>query len=495
MIPAAGIIKAWRESALKFCVECLHIEPDTWQADFFNAFSAGKFQRMGLKACKGPGKTLALAVCAWNFLATRPFPKIAATSITGDNLADNLWPEMSKLQARSPFLKAMFEWQKTRIYAKHHPEEWFMSARTWPRAADLQTQAEALGGLHADYVMFILDESGGIPDAVAATAEGALATGIECKLLQAGNPDHLEGPLYRACTSERHLWYMQEITADPDDPKRAGRVSIQWAREQIEKYGKDNPWVLVNVFGRFPPASINVLLGPDEVETAMNRNYPREEYEYSQKRLGVDVARMGDDRTVLFPRQGLRALEPVEMRNARGPDVASRTALAKERWGWEMAFVDDTGGFGGSVIDSMLQASLPNMPVNFSSRADDSRYLNRRAEIWFRMAEWIKRGGWLPKRPGLKRELTAPTYTFHGGKFRLEEKDQIKSRLGFSPDEADALALTFTIPDQPTEMTVYDRIDRQFGRDQRAVKSEWDPLKEFDRQTQDEPREPIIPGV
>lgn len=490
MLPAAALLKSWRDDALKFAVECLHMDPDPWQADFLRAFSS-HWQRLGLKACKGPGKTALLAACAWNFLATRLKPKIAATSITGDNLSDNLWPEMAKWQSKSAFLKAKFTWQKTRIYANDHPEEWFMSARTWPRAADLQTQAEALGGLHADYVMFILDESGGIPDAVAATAEGALATGRECKLLQAGNPDHLEGPLYRACTSERHLWYMQEITADPDDPRRATRVSVQWARDQIDKYGKDNPWVLVNVFGKFPPSSINVLLGPDEVETAMNRHYPREEYDYSQKRLGIDVARMGDDRTVLFARQGLRALDPVELRNANGPQVASRAALARDRWAWEQSYIDDTGGFGGSVIDSMLQAGMPHVPVNFSSRADDSRYLNRRAEIWFRMAEWIKRGGWLPKRPGLKRELTAPTYTFQNGKFKLEEKEQIKDRLGFSPDEADALALTFALPDMPTEETVYERIEEKYSKDKRGAKSEWDPLAELNKEPKEELREPI----
>jgi putative ABC transport system substrate-binding protein len=55
-----------------------------------------------------------------------------------------------------------------------------------------------------------------------------------------------------------------EITADPDDPRRSARVSAEWAREQIEKYGRDNPWVLVNVFGSFPPHSLDTLIGPDE---------------------------------------------------------------------------------------------------------------------------------------------------------------------------------------------------------------------------------------
>jgi len=69
--------------------------------------------------------------------------------------------------------------------------------------------------------------------------------------------------------------------------------------------------------------------------------------------------------------------------------------------------------------------------------------------MWFLMAEWIKRGGALPNVPELVKELTTIQYTFQNGKFKLEEKQQLKDRIGFSPDYADALALTFAIPDQP----------------------------------------------
>ncbi len=309
-------IKHWHQNPVAFVKELFGVEPDKWQAEFLQNFPSN--QRMAIKSGKGPGKTCLLAWCCWNFLATRPHPKIVATSITGDNLFDNLWAEMSKWGERSPSLKSAFEWTKTRITARSYPETWFMSARTWPRGSDQQQQANTLAGIHADYVMFVLDESGGIPDGVMAAAEGGLATGKETKIIQAGNPTHLEGPLYRACTAERRLWYVQEITGDPDDPNRSTRVSIQWAKEQIEKYGKDNAWVLVNVFGKFPPSSINALLGPDEVEAAMNRIIMPQDYEFAQKRLGVDVARFGDDSTALAPRQGLRAFQIEEMRNARG---------------------------------------------------------------------------------------------------------------------------------------------------------------------------------
>lgn len=451
--PPADMLRLWRLNPVQMVRDLFNVEPDAWQKEVLMNFPSK--QRLAMKACKGPGKTTVLSWCAWNFLLTRPHPKIAATSITGDNLADGLWPEMAKWRAKSPLLTAMFEWTKTRIFAKQFPETWFMSARSWAKGADQNRQADTLAGLHADFLLFIIDEAGGIPDAVMAAAEAGLATGVETKIIMAGNPTHLEGPLYRATTSERHLWWLIEITADPDSPLRTPRVSILWARQQIEKYGKDNPWVLVNVFGKFPPSSLNALLGPDDVHAAMKRHLTPDQYNFSQKRLVVDVARFGDDRTIIFPRQGLAAFKWVEMRNARSNEIAARVIMAKDRFKSENEFVDGTGGFGSGVIDSLLLAHVPAHEIHFSGKAIDNRYFNKRAEMWFNMAEWVKRGGALPPSTDLVKELTTVTYTLQNGKLRIEEKDQIKERLGFSPDLADALCLTFALPEMVSANVPY----------------------------------------
>lgn len=441
---ATDRIRLWREKPQIFVREVFGIEPDAWQDEVLEAFPSKP--RIALKACKGPGKTALESWLAWNFLLTRPHPKVAATAISADNLRDNLWSEMAKWQHKSALLKEEFQWTAQRIFARCAPETWWMSARAWSRNADPAQQADTLAGLHADYVMAILDESGGIPDAVMATAEGIGSSAKEWHILQAGNPTHLEGPLYRACTKERHLWYVVEITSDPDSPKRTPRVSIQWAREQIDKYGRDNPWVLVNVFGQFPPSSINALIGPDEVNAVLGKHMDLRDYAHAPRILGVDVARFGDDPSIIFPRQGMATFTPIELRNVDSTVGGGAVARKWEDWQADACFVDGTGGYGGGWTDRLHQLGRNPIDVQFASKPNDPRYYNKRAEIWFLMCEAIKQGTVLPNVPEIVAELTTPTYTFKGDKMLVEDKDQIKLRLGRSPNYADALATTYAQP-------------------------------------------------
>lgn len=474
MRPAASAIRRWREKPQSFVREVFGVEPDAWQGDVLQAFPHSP--RQALKACKGPGKTCVLAWLVWNYILTRPHPKIVCTSITGDNLADGLWTELAKWQAKSPLLKELFTWRKTRIEAKEAPETWWAAARTWPRSADAQSQADTLAGLHADYVLFVLDEAGGIPDSVVAAAEATLANVVdptkqEAHLLLAGNPTHLEGPLYRACTTERHLWHITEITSDPDDPKRTPRVSIEWARQQIEKYGRDNPWVLVNVFGRFPPSSLNTLLGPDEVREAMQRHYRESEYQHAAKILGVDVARFGDDASCLIRRQGLAVWTPKQLRHVDSFQGGGAVARDATDWNADAIFVDGTGGYGAGWIDVLRSLGHTPHDVQFAGRATDTRFANKRAEMWWDMAQWVKDGGALPDIPELVAELTTPTYFFRGDKVQVEDKDQIKQRLGRSPDIADSLCVTFAQPVAPRGFAQH-----QHGGSVGRTVTEWDPL-------------------
>ncbi len=459
---AVSTVRRWRDQPCQFVVENFGVEPDAWQAEALNAFASPDptQRRIALQAATGPGKSAVLAWCGLHFLATRgdrhDHPKGAAVSVTSANLRDNLWAELSKWQNRSEFLRRAFTWTASRIFQNDHPETWFLSARSWPKSASPDEQGKTLSGLHSKFVFALIDESGGIPVTVLRAAEQALSNCAFGKIVQAGNPISLEGMLYAAATNLRHLWHVIRVTGDPDDPKRSPRIDLTWAREQIAAYGRENPWVASYILGHFPTASINALFDLEEVEAAMARKLPPESYEWSQKRLGIDVARFGDDRTVIFPRQGLQAFRPVQMRHGRGSavsvDIANRVLAAKAKWGSDVELADGTGGWSAGFIDVLRSQGFTPIDVQFAAPAFDPKYRNRRAEIWFGMSQWLQRGGGLPNVRELVAELVSVTYSFSNGKFVLEEKDQVKKRIGRSPDLADALALTFGLPDMPREM-------------------------------------------
>ena len=466
---AQAQVASWRTNGRKFVHDCFKVDPDPWQCEALDAFDDPRKQRIALQACVGPGKTAVEAWMGWKFLACHAqrgeHPKGLALSVTGSNLNDNLWPEFAKWQARSEFLTAAFTWTKTRIFATSHPETWFISARSWPKTASAEEQGKTLAGLHGKNVLVLVDESGTIPLPVLRAADQALSNCTFGKQVQSGNPTSLEGMLYAAATLLRGQWTVIRVTGDPDDPRawvNAPRIAALhraddeqcscprcWARTQIETYGRDNPWVMSNILGQFPPSSINALLGIEDVEAAMGRHLTVDAYNWSQKRLGVDVARFGDDRTVIFPRQGLASFNPVVMRHQRNSavsvDIANRVMAAKAKWGSELELFDATGGWAAGAVDVMRSNGCSPIDVQFAAPALDPRYANRRAEIWFGMAKWVQEGGALPNLPELVAELTTPTYTFQKGKFLLEDKDLVKKRIGRSPDFGTAAVLALRV--------------------------------------------------
>jgi hypothetical protein len=445
----------WARDPVDFVTNELHVDTlDSFQVEGLRAVAAPAHDlRLALKACKGPGKSAFLAWVGLWFLVTRPHAKIGATSITEGNLNANLWPEFSKWGQRSDFCRAALTFGTSRIALAEAPALAFIDKRAWPKSGDPDAQSNALAGFHGDHVMWLGDETGGYPQGVMVAMEAIFSSCVEGKIIQAGNPTHTTGPLHRACTTDRALWHVLTITGDPDDPQRSRRIDLTWARQQIHQYGRDNPWVMVNVLGQFPPASINSLLSVEEVEAAMKRHLSPNIYAWSQKRISIDVARFGDDRTVIWPRQGLASFRPIVMRNARTTEIAARAMQAFSRWKAELLLVDDTGHWGHGVVDNLVTAGVPCIPINYAGKALNPRYKNRRVEFWLKGADEIKNGAALPYIPEMIPELTEPTYTFVGGQFVLEEKDQIKLRLGgHSPDYADAFMQSYALEDMPADV-------------------------------------------
>lgn len=472
----AALFREYRTNPCKFVYDQFGATPDKWQEEVLNAYVTN--DRVAMKACKGPGKSCLESWIVQHFMACYPHAKCLATSITGDNLRDNLWAEIATWQKKSKLLSAQFVWSVERFFNKQHPETWFASARTWSKQADANQQANTLAGHHGDYTLILIDEAGDIPSGVISAADASLSTGKVNRIVMAGNPTRTEGPLYDACHSQRHLWWVKEITGDPLDPARAPRISVKWAQEQIDLWGRDHPWVMVNVLGKFPPVQSDKLLGPDEVQAAVSRNVSQAEYCYEPKIMALDVARFGDDKSVLGMRQGKVIPLKKIYRNLDLMELATQASV--EYWEHlpDAFFIDETG-IGGGVVDRLRQLGIPVVGVNFGSKSKDAKFADKRTEMWWDMAMWLKgrngpgTGGCIPNDIELINELTAPSYYFTAtNKLKLESKDEMKKRGLASPDSADMLCMTFA------EVVVPVARDAVHRRQGSTALHEYDPYEE-----------------
>lgn len=138
--------------------------------------------------------------------------------------------------------------------------------------------------------------------------------------------------------------------------------------------------------------------------------------------------------------------DPMTFRGIDNMTFAAKIAQEIDIYKPQSVFID--AGRGEGVIDRLRQLGYQNViEVGFGSSPINPRYANKRAEMWSLMADWLKQGGKIPDDKQLISELTMPTYSFDAAnRILLEKKEKIKERTGFSPDRADALALTFAFP-------------------------------------------------
>ena len=206
----------------------------------------------------------------------------------------------------------------------------------------------------------------------------------------------------------------------------------------------------------FSAASDNVLIGIDLVSQACQRVITEVDVAGAPRIIGVDVARYGDDRSVIQRRQGLAAFPPMVMQGISNMDLASRVAAEINSWQPDAVFID--AGRGEGTIDRLRQLGFSIIEVNFGGKPISDKYANKRTEMYDGLTKWLLAGGCIPNHPELKTDLATPTYSFSAaGKMVLESKDDIKKRGLRSPDLSDALALTFAMPVVPKASSVYRR--------------------------------------
>jgi hypothetical protein len=405
----------------------------------------------------GVGKsTVAAWVLHWG-LSTMPDARVVMTANTDTQLRTKTWPEVTKW-LRLAINSHWFRVTATAAYSADPAHERLWRADAIPWSGE---NTEAFAGLHnkGRRVVLIFDEASAIADKIWEVSEGALTDeDTEIIWLAFGNPTRNTGR-FRECFGRfRHRWDCGHIDSRLVEGTNKAQLD-QWVRD----YGEDSDFVRVRVKGVFPHAGSMQFIGSDLVEAALARtsaDIPRVVGE--PLIMGVDVARFGDDASVIRFRQGrdARSIPPIKLRGVDTMELAARVADESTRLRVSAIFIDG-GGVGGGVVDRCRQIGLNVVDVRFGAKSDRPQleqdraigYANKRAEIWGSMRAWLRDGA-IDADPELIADLTGVEYGYvlRDGRdaIQLERKEDMKRRGLASPDNADALALTFAYPVLPS---------------------------------------------
>ena len=219
--------------------------------------------------------------------------------------------------------------------------------------------------------------------------------------------------------------------------------------EELEEMQKDMTPMSIRqeLYCDFSASASDVVIPIDLVTEAAKRLLTEADISGAPIIIGLDVARFGDDATVLTLRQGLWCKSQQVFRGLDTMQAADVLINAINTHHPAAVFVD-VGAMGAGVVDRVRMLHYSVTEVNFAgSPQDTDRYANLRAEMYFKLRAWIEAGGAIPNEPTLKSELSVVEYQFaRNGKIILEPKEKIKEKIGKSPDLADSLALTFAMP-------------------------------------------------
>jgi len=436
--------------------------PDDWQRWVLTSIrdrilTTDEAIRIAVTSGHGVGKSALVAWLVWYAFSTFPDTRGVVTANTENQLKTKTFVEISKW-GRLFIARKMFQITATAIFSRDESraKEWRIDLVPWS-----EKNTEAFAGLHntGKRILIIFDEASAIADAIWEVTEGALTdANTEIMWFAFGNPTRNQGR-FRECFDSgkfAHRWLTRAV--DSGTVKITNKKQIaQWVKD----YGEDSDFCRVRIFGRFPREDAQSFISLEVCREAAERAAGPISHNHAPMVLGVDVARFGDDASVIYPRKGRDAqtYPPLIFRGLTTTQLTSHVMSAMDKYSASVCFVDG-GGVGGGVVDQLRAMSVNVVEVQFGSSPDGmnpedsgNKYQNKRAEIWGALRLWLQTG-FIPKddkgsEQSLIDELVAPTYTINAkDKIVLESKEMMKRRGAASPDMADALACTFAMPAQ-----------------------------------------------
>ena len=488
-----ALMNSWRADWNRFVRDALGVTLDREQQEILSSVQFNP--RTSVASGTARGKDFVAACAAVSFLYLTPRwntrkelienTKVALTAPTDRQVRNIMMPEVTRLYNRAKQRGIQLPGRLTQSDIRTEYSEWFLTGFK----AD-EHNHEAWSGFHAVHTMFIVTEASGIGDDTFSAIEGNLQG--DSRIMLVFNPNTPVGYAARSQRSDRWARYrLNSLTAPNVVEKRLvfpGQVDYEWVldkvqqwcmpitpeerTEELDDFEFEGKWYRPEdlfrkkVLGKFPKVADDVLIPQQWIEAAQERWISANGHEPvndEYRILGVDVAGMGRDSTVFCERKG-RWVAQMTARNSGGQ--ADHMAVAgeiKSRRGFHphMIVSIDTIGEGAGVYSRCIEIDdrryiisckysegAKQFERDLSDITGQYRFVNMRAYLFWCVRDWLNpkndTGAMLPPDQRLLEEATEIRWSFRSdGRIIIEPKEDIKTRLGRSPDRFDALANTF----------------------------------------------------
>jgi len=416
-----------------------------WDKQIEIVKSAFKNQRTAVRGCVSSSKTNAAAMLVFAWLHAYPGESRVFTLAPSYRQVDvNLWGEIPRMYAKAPVALGGKMLQTTE----------YKLGDNWYALGFSTKNPELVHGIHGPHDLLILDDAHAIEEPMFDEIENMMAGG-RTHIVLMYNPMRLSGTTYACAHQDRARWnnitigYWDTPNGKADKVIIPGMLLPETVKSWIKKYGRDSNFVRVKVDAKEPKQEADTLIPLEHLELAVARVVPEPDQD-SPRAYGQDVARFGDDNSTRCEIHGRKVLP---LYSVNGHDTMRTTGELMHEISERPGIVGvDVIGIGSGVYDRLAEQGINAIPVNVAERSyeiDESgkeKYANLRAEIWAKAAEALDPNNpeavQLPDDQELIGELSSVKKRFDSkGRMLVESKDDMKKRLGKSPDKADAFCL------------------------------------------------------
>lgn len=419
-------------------------------------------KRVSVRGPHGLGKTTTAAMTVLWFAITRELSgrdwKIATTAGAWRQLEFYLWPEIKKWARR-------LNWEALDIAPYNERSELLalnIKLKFGHAFAAASDNPALIEGAHADSVLYVFDESKAIIADTFDAAEGAFsgadaAEDLEAFALAMSTPGEPNGRFYDIHRKAPGLedWWTRHVTVE--EAIAAGRISRGWAEQREKQWGRDTAVFHNRVLGEFYSSDEDGVVPLSWIEAANERwhlwDTAGRPDAGSPRRIGVDVARSGKDKTVMAVRDGHVI---TELRKSSKEDTMQTAGRVKglckpdDDGPQEREPVIDVIGIGAGVVDRLREQNVDVAAFNAAGRTEhkdrsgELGFANIRSAAWWNLREILDPAFGaqlaLPPDDQLTGDLTAAHWrVLSGGKIQVEAKEDITKRIGRSPDDGDSV--------------------------------------------------------